>query len=142
MVAISSEITITTMPLAVWSGIDVLTHPALDLLGPDELGHRLAQLLERGDVQQPHGEIGLESPQDAGGQRVRVHVRHQGAHDHPPPLLGVLVDQDEGHGVVDQAGDVLVDRGDEERLLVGEVGVGAVVESPASRQTSATEVPR
>ena len=103
--------------------LDVPTHVAGHLLGPDELGHGLAQLLERRDVEQSHGEVRLEPAQDPARQRVRIDVRHEGAHDDPAPLIGVLVDHDERNGVVDQPGDVLVDRSDEQRLFVGEVRV-------------------
>ena len=42
---------------------------------------------------------------------------------HAAPRVRVLVDGHQRHRVVDQPRHVLVDRGDEERLLVGEVGV-------------------
>jgi hypothetical protein len=47
----------------------------------------------------------------------------EGAHDHAAPLIGGLVHDDERHGVFDEPGDILVDRGDEQRFLVGEVRV-------------------
>jgi hypothetical protein len=56
--------------------------------------------------------------------------------------MEVRLDTDQMHGPIDQPGDVLVDRGDEECLFVGKVRVRAVVDRPASRQTSATDVPR
>ena len=68
----------TTMPLAVWPGSMSWRTVAGQLLRPDELGHGLAQLLERRDVEQPHGEVRFEAAHDAAGQRVRVHVRRSG----------------------------------------------------------------
>ena len=104
------------------------------------IGVDLAQLGEHRDVEQSHGEFGLEAAEHPAGERVVVERVEEGLQQVLAPLLRLVGGEDQADALVDDAGRVFVDGGDEQRLLVREVDVrgGAAELAPRARSRRPT----
>ena len=79
---------IATTPLAMAVGsMSGRTVPA-DLLGPEALGARLAQLGQGRDLEHPVGDLGLEAGEQAAGERVVLDGVEQGEDERLAPVVG------------------------------------------------------
>ncbi len=87
----STESMRATMPLATAAGSMSGRTGAGGLPGAEQLGARLAELVERGHLEHADGDLGLEAGQEAAGQRMALHRRHQGEDQ------GVVPAADVGH---------------------------------------------
>ena len=105
--------------------VDVGSDVSRELLGADALAARLAQLLERRDREQPHREVRLEAGQDPPGQGVPVDRGEKREDQRLAPLAQVIAADDAQQAFLDHGRGILVHRGQEQGLLVGEVGVGS-----------------
>ena len=94
---------------------------------PQQLGAGLAQLVQRRDLEDAHGDLGLEPGQQPAGQRVVLDRVDQGEDQGvvPTPHVGPVGHVEHGgQALLDDARGVLVDRSEEQGLLVREVRVG------------------
>jgi hypothetical protein len=103
--------------------VDVGADEAVELLGAQPLGARLAKLGQRGDLEDAGGDVGLEAAEHALGQRVVLDRADHREEEGVAPAQVEAVDH-LGQALGDHGGGVLVGGGEEQCLLIGEVGVG------------------
>ena len=104
--------------------VDVGADRPRELVGGQPLGADLAQLGQRRDVEHSAGDLGLEAGEQAAGQGMPVDGADQCAEQRLLPVGQAGLLEHARQRLVDDGGGVLVDRGQEQRLLAGEVGVG------------------
>jgi peptidoglycan/LPS O-acetylase OafA/YrhL len=105
-------------------GIDVTADRACELLGAKTFGASFTQLGQRWDLEHPVRDAGLEPAQQPASQGPPLDRRYQREEQGLRPVAVTGLAEGGCEPFVDERSGVLVQGGEEQRLLVGKVGVG------------------